>query len=179
MTVPHAEHLVADYLTRLEMAANMLPPGERADLMDGIREHIDTALATGTVSDEAGMRTLLDRLGEPEAIAASALENNDPGPALHMGAPSESPGSRSDPTFPTAPTGSTSPWGGLEITIVLLLGVGTFVLPVICPLVGLILLQSSTRWTPRQKRIGTAIAVVPVLLGVAVIVLFLLLRGLL
>jgi uncharacterized membrane protein len=170
MTVPHAEHLVVDYLARLERAAGMLPPGDRADLIDGIREHIDTALATGTVSDEAGMRTLLDRLGEPEAIAASARENNDPGPDLHVGAPTESPSSR---------TGPTSSWGGLEIAVVLLLGVGAFVVPVIGPLVGLILLQSSTQWTPRQKRIGTAIAVLPVLLGVAVVVLFLLLRGLL
>ena len=87
MTVPHADQLVEDYLARLERAASMLPPGDRADLIDGIREHIDTALATGTVSDEAGMRTLLDRLGEPEAIAVAARENND----LHVGTPLKAP----------------------------------------------------------------------------------------
>ena len=70
MTARYGEQLVVDYLARLERAAAMLAPGDRADLIEGIREHIDTAQATGTVSDEAGMRTLLDRLGEPEARVA-------------------------------------------------------------------------------------------------------------
>jgi|GEM_PF-1707000 len=70
MIVPSVEQLVADYILRLERAASTLPPRDRADLIEKVRKLIDTAKEAGTPSDEAGMRTLLDRLGEPEAIVA-------------------------------------------------------------------------------------------------------------
>jgi len=54
----------------------------------------------------------------------------------------------------------------LEIATVILLGLGAVVIPILGPLVGLILLWSSSQWTRRQKRIGTAITVLPTLLGV-------------
>ena len=69
MTVPPIEQLVVDYILRLERAARTLPPEARADLFEKIREQIDTAKESGTVS--AGRRTLPDRLGQPEAIVAS------------------------------------------------------------------------------------------------------------
>ncbi|MEO8556539.1 MAG: hypothetical protein ABI474_07690 [Actinomycetota bacterium] len=162
MTAPPIEQLVVDYLARLERAASTLPPGERADLIEGIREHIDTARVAGGVSDQAGMRTLLDRLGEPEAIVASAQDDAGPRPDRQPG------------VLIGSPTGPTSPWGGLEIATVILLGVGAFVIPFIGPLVGLILLWSSARWTRGQKWIGTSIAVLPALLAVLSL---LLLRG--
>jgi len=71
VTVPPTEQLVVDYIRRLERAASTLPPDARADLIEKIREHIDTAKEAGTVSDEAGKRTLPDRLGQPEAVVAS------------------------------------------------------------------------------------------------------------
>ena len=43
MTAPLIEQLVVDYIARLERAASTLPPGDRADLIEEIREHIDTA----------------------------------------------------------------------------------------------------------------------------------------
>ena len=65
----------------------------------------------GGVSDQAGMRTLLDRLGEPEAIVASAQDDGAPRldrqPGVLIG----------------SPIGRTSPWGGQEIATVILLGV--------------------------------------------------------
>ena len=42
----------------------------------------------------------------------------------------------------------------------LLLTVGYFVLPLVGPIVGLVLVWLSTRWTNRQKSIVTAIVVV-------------------
>jgi uncharacterized membrane protein len=161
MTAPPIEKLVVDYIARLERAASTLPPGERADLIQEIREHIDTAMEEGTVSDEAGTRTLLDRLGEPEAIVASAREDRNRGPDRQG-------------VFVEGPAERRSPWGALEIATVILLGVGAVVIPVLGPLVGLILLWSSSQWTRRQKRIGTAITVLPMLLGVILPVLFLL-----
>jgi uncharacterized membrane protein len=162
MTAPPIEQLVVDYIARLERAASTLPPGERADLIQEIREHIDTAMEGGTVSDEAGMRTLLDRLGEPEAIVASARDDGTPRPDRQPG------------VFVEGPAERRSPWGALEIATVILLGVGAVVIPILGPLVGLILLWSSSQWTRRQKRIGTAITVLPTLLGVILPVLYLL-----
>ena len=159
MTAPLIEQLVVDYIARLELAASTLPPGDRADLIEEIRQHIDTAKEAGAVSDEAGMRTLLDRLGEPEAIVASARDDGAPRPDRQLSA------------FVESPVGPASPWGGLEIAAVILLGLGAVVIPILGPLVGLILLWSSSQWTRRQKRIGTAITVLPTLLGVLLFVL--------
>lgn len=108
------------------------------------------------------MRTLLDRLGEPEAIVASARDDDAARPDRRLSATVES------------PVGPASLWGGLEIATVILLGIGAVVIPILGPLVGLILLWSSSQWTRRQKGIGTAITVLPTLLGVVLsVVLFL------
>ena len=159
MTAPLIEQLVVDYIARLERAASTLPSGDRADLIEEIRLHIDTAKEAGAVSDEAGMRTLLDRLGEPEAIVASARDDGATRPDRQPGA------------FVESPVGPAPPWGGLEIATVILLGVGAVVIPILGPLVGLILLWSSSQWTRREKRIGTAITVLPTLLAVVLSVL--------
>jgi len=159
MTAPAIDQLVMDYIARLEMAASTLPPGERADLIEEIREHIDTATVAGAVSDEAGMRTLLDRLGEPEDIVASARDDTAPRSDRQLSA------------FVESLSGPASRWGGLEIATVILLGVGAVVIPILGPLVGLILLWSSSQWTRRQKWTGTAITVLPTLLGVVLLVL--------
>jgi len=162
MTTPPIEQLVVDYLARLDRAASTLPSGERADLVQEIREHIDTAMEGGTVSDEAGMHTLLDRLGEPEVIVASARGRRHPKARAATGCLRRRPG-RAGLAL-----------GGLEIATVILLGVGAVVIPILGPLVGLILLWSSSQWTRRQKRIGTAITVLPTLLGVVLLFLYLL-----
>ena len=68
--------------------------------------------------------------------------------------------------YPPAP-GAPARWGGLEIAAVLLLSIGSFVLPVIGPICGLVCAWMSPAWTTREKWIATAIAalvvVVPVL----------------
>lgn len=71
------------------------------------------------------------------------------------------------PALPPHVPGS-SPWGGLEIGAVVALGAGSFVLPVIGPLVGLVLAWSSRRWTDGEKTIATVIATVPVMIVVAI-----------
>ena len=60
--------------------------------------------------------------------------------------------------------GGSSPWTGHEIAAVLLLGLGAFLAPLVGPLIGLVLVWSSQRWTRAQKAIGTALALVPALL---------------
>ena len=64
---------------------------------------------------------------------------------------------------PPRPAGA-SPWGGLEVAAVLLLALGGFVVPVVGPAVGLVLVWCSSRWTGREKAVATALSVVPLLL---------------
>lgn len=70
-----ADALVRDYLRRLEDAAREADPGQASDLVADVRDHIETALAEAGQADEAVVRTVLDRLGPPEAIVAAAAES--------------------------------------------------------------------------------------------------------
>ena len=56
-------------------------------------------------------------------------------------------------------------WGGLEIAAVLLLSVGTFVVPIIAPIGGLALAWASNAWTRTEKVVATALSLGAVVLG--------------
>ena len=153
--------LISSYLQRLEAAAADLPVERRDELVEEIRQHID-ASTLGAGSDEAALRTLLDRLGTPEEIAAAAREDLPAGAtALEQPALSEA---------------NPSPWGGSELAAVVLLGLGPFVLPLVGPLVGLVLALSSQRWTRRDKTVAVALSVAPAVLLVVLFAAVLLLR---
>lgn len=96
-----ADELVEDYLRQLADAASDLEPDRRAELLEGITEHIDAARADGA-EDEVAVRALLDRLGAPTEIAAAA--GGAPPPAT---------------------------WGGLEVVALVLLTVGPLVMPLL------------------------------------------------
>jgi hypothetical protein len=66
------DDVVADYLGRVRAAAASLDPVRREELIDDLREHIATARAELSPETDAGVRTLLDRLGDPAAIVAEA-----------------------------------------------------------------------------------------------------------
>lgn len=135
--------LVEDYLRRLDAAAAGLSPDRRSDLLESIGEHIDAALAEGAAGDEAAVRSLLDRLGTPEEIVAAA-----------GGAP------------------QSGPWGGLEVTALVLLAAGPLLLPVLS-LAGLVLVLASSRWRRWEKVVST----VPCLLPVGLLVAFYVTEG--
>ena len=66
--------LVDDYLGRLRASMAGLPADRREEIMEGVSQHIAEArLRPQSDSDEA-IRGILGQLGEPEAIAAEALE---------------------------------------------------------------------------------------------------------
>ena len=71
MTV-HADSLVDDYLRRLDAAASALPAHRREELVAQIRDHLQEALRQTPAGDKAAVRTVLERLGTPEEIAAAA-----------------------------------------------------------------------------------------------------------
>jgi uncharacterized membrane protein len=75
----HNDELIASYLARLESLSLSLSPGTRQDLLQDLREHITVQRAELTPETEAGVRSILDRLGDPAAIVAAAREN-DPTP---------------------------------------------------------------------------------------------------
>jgi uncharacterized membrane protein len=140
---------VARFLARLDTAAAGLPPGRREELGAEIREHLaDALLRTG--DDEVAVRQALDRLGSPEDIVADEWQ----APAA-TGPVEGSPGQRDVPSAWPAPR--PSPWGPLELAAVLLLTVGSVVLPLVGPLAGLVCAWVSARWTRRQKVVATVL----------------------
>jgi uncharacterized membrane protein len=132
------------YLERLAEAAAALPPESREDLLDEIRTHIAEARAAGQVHDEASLRQLLDRLGEPEEIvAAASADETQP-----VAAPAA--------FAPQPPMSYRQPGIGLEITAFILITVGSIV-PIIGWLVGVILLWPSRRLTASEKLLATLV----------------------
>lgn len=130
------DQLVADYLRRLASAASGLPEDRRSELLQEISVHIAEARASTTDADldEAGMRDVLDRLGDPVDIV------------LATGVPDYSgsrPGSGRAGTF--------------EIVAILFLLLGGLVFPLLGWIVGVVLVWSSSRWQTKDKVLGTLI----------------------
>lgn len=138
--------LVRDYLGRLEAAAWPLAVDRRTELVGEVREHIAAALREAGRSDEVTIRNVLERLGPPQEIVAAEAEPGPTPSAWNAGTQA-------------ATVVASSPWGGVEITAVLLLTVGAVFLPFIGPIVGLVFVWASTRWTRREKAIATVIVV--------------------
>jgi hypothetical protein len=120
---PEIEH----YLKRLSKAARDLPRARRRELLSEIEQHIRETLIETPADNEAEMLTLLDRLGDPEEIAAAASGQ-------------------------TGVARSTT----METWAIILLLLGGFVF-LVGWLAGVVLLWSSNLWTRRDKLIGTLV----------------------
>jgi hypothetical protein len=143
MSKTDIDQLVSDYLGRLRTATADLPTSEREELVANIEEHIATSLEELGRSDEAAVHTILNRLGDPAVIAAEARgQSSDPG---------------------TAPPGGRGP-GWLEWGGVAMLGIGSYVLPVIGTVAGLIMVSMSRWWSTRQKVVAALLSLAGVLL---------------
>jgi len=139
---PTTERLVDDYLKQLDSELAGLPPLRRREIVEEISGHITEARAASPSQDEAEVRTLLDRLGDPAEIAGEARER-----------------------FEVQPRKSRA----LEIATLILLLVGGVVLPVIGWLIGVVLLWVSDAWNRRDKLIGTLVVPGGLLLPVALL----------
>lgn len=113
------------YLAELEQAAATLPAERRSELLAQVRDHLDRELAANDDSEHA--KAVVSRLGDPYDLVAEAII---------------------DVPTPTAKPQSTAS----EIVAILLLGLGGFVLPLIAPLVGVLLMLTTPRWTRSQVR---------------------------
>ena len=104
-----------------------LPATRRRELLDEVSEHITEARAAQEADNEAAIRTVLERLGDPADIAAGARERFG---------------------LPAKPTRQATPW--LEVIALILL-----VIPFLGWIVGVVLIWISRIWTTRDKLIGT------------------------
>jgi hypothetical protein len=127
MTTDTLHPLAAEYLQRLRRAGRGLPPGRRRELLAEIEGHLSEAIDPG--ASDAQALTVLDKLGEPEAIIAAETQPQDEPP----------------------PRRGTKEWAAIILLLFggFLLGVGW--------IAGLILLWSSRAWTTRDKWIGTLV----------------------
>jgi uncharacterized membrane protein len=139
---PTTDRLVDDYLKQLDSELADLPRTRRREIVEEISEHIAEARTTVPPQNEAGVRTLLDRLGDPAEIAAEARER-----------------------FGVQPRKSRV----LEVATLVLLLVGGVVLPVIGWLIGVVLLWVSDAWSRRDKLIGTLVVPGGLLLPLALL----------
>ena len=87
--------LILRYLQDLEAQLKDLPANRRQELLDEVAEHIAAARAGLEPETEAGVRTVLERLGDPAEIAAEARERFGVPPADHR---ARTPGWRSSPS---------------------------------------------------------------------------------
>lgn len=133
-----ADRLIDDYLDRLERELAEFPAARRRELVQEISEHIAEARAGLEPENEAQIRNVLDRLGDPADIAVEARGSVEEQPTAAAPAPER----RS---------------GALEVVALVLILLGGVVVPVIGWLVGVVLLWISSAWTARQKLLGTLV----------------------
>ena len=145
------DDLVAGYLGRLVQAARPLPPDRRAELIDEIADHIEQARAAGEASGP-GLRDLLRRLGEPEAIAEAASDSagefaGQLAQPASVGAPAAAArGPRQQRLLDFAAV--------LLVLSSVLLAPLNIVLALLGWAVGIVLLLLSPRWPKRAKVLG-------------------------
>jgi hypothetical protein len=135
----HADVIVLDYLAALWAESDGLTPELRDELMTTVADYI--AMRRGATTDPiADPRQIVGRLGPPEALVASVRRGRMP---THLRLPVPPP----PRPVRRAITGA----GPADPTAVALLMAGPFVLPVVGPLAGMVMVSASPRWSTAQK----------------------------
>jgi uncharacterized membrane protein len=122
------DRLVSDYLDTLDAELTGLPRVGRREVLDEIEGHIRDSLAEVDPDDEAGVRNVLDRIGEPSDIADEARDR--------FGI------KRPETTW-------------REIGALILLSPAGLIVPVLGWFAGVVLLWVSDAWNTREKLFGT------------------------
>jgi hypothetical protein len=178
----------AAYLDDLGGLLRPLTALQRIEVIDGVRDRIDTAVAAlGREPSDDDMAQILEDIGPVESVAEGALTGGPPvGAPAEQAAPSSSSVATAQAAAPVqerprpkpqrnfdlssipamewpedaAPRPSmTRRW--LPLVILLLIGLGSFflmfLLPVLALIIGAILLWISPLWSRGEKVIGTAV----------------------
>ncbi|WKX71321.1 hypothetical protein [Streptomyces sp. XD-27] len=142
------EHpLVRDYLRAVARETAGLSAERRNELLADLEEHIAVAIAEESASgDDDGIRAVLTRLGDPRTIAATALGDEPPAPQANRGR-----------TIATL----------VVLAMASPLALFTPVLGVPALIGTLWLLWTAPQWRHRDKVIGTAAAIMPLLFWAA------------
>lgn len=152
--------LIVEYLASLDEAGARLSAKRRAELRDEMRDHIDAALAESGSRDEVAVRNVLDRLGSPEEIVAAELAaSGAEASAGAVGGP-DSGVAGPAPTSAQAPLTASQGLGAVEIVALLFLTLGSILIPFVGPLLGLLFVWLSDRWSGMEKVVATVIVVV-------------------
>jgi len=72
--------LCAEYLSQLDAALSDRSVRQRQQILEQITEHLNEARGELAVQSEAAVRSILERLGRPEDIAAAAAGGDGTGP---------------------------------------------------------------------------------------------------
>lgn len=127
MNATHSDQLVSEYLTRLRSALSGVPVERREEILDEISRHIAEERSQLESHTDSDLHNLLDRIGDPEEVAAAARTEDDAVPA-------------------------NEPARRIGVVEVLALVLTPFIWPV-----GVILLWLSPAWNVRDKLIGTLV----------------------
>ncbi|MFC7486500.1 HAAS signaling domain-containing protein [Knoellia sp. CPCC 206453] len=76
MTSALSHPLVSAYLRDLELLLHGVEPGERAEVLAGVHEHLDASLAPAAADDD--VRQSLAELGSPQSVADEAYAGRSP-----------------------------------------------------------------------------------------------------
>jgi hypothetical protein len=162
--------LLDDYRVRLRAASAGLPPQVRDELLDDVEAHLAELRATSP-SREATVAAL-ERLGPPEQVAAAAtveLGSGSPPPTGVGPAWTPPPAGTPAAAWPPPPAPTRRSIRALDVTAVVLLLVGGFLIPAVGWVVGVVLLWASVSWTTGEKLLGTFVVpgglIAPVLLA--------------
>jgi hypothetical protein len=138
MTPTYSRITIDKYLHDLEAALAHLPEPERNDVVAGIRDHIEAALAEVENPDSSDVQRILDNLGDPLAVGASAR-----GPGL---APDS-----------VRPSLTEREWVPAATVLSLVLGAALFflIVPLAFWATGIVLLWVSPLWRVGEKVLGT------------------------
>lgn len=118
---------VGEYLSRLQRSMKDLPADRRDEIVSEIEDHIAEDLAGRPTATDADVRNVLERVGDPDEIAAEARER-----------------------FGVRAGVRGTPW--LEVIALMFL-----VIPFLGWIVGMVLVWVSDMWTRREKVIATAL----------------------
>ena len=152
MSATHGEQIIQGYLARLEVAMGAASPGARADLSAEVTSHITEARAGLTDETDADVLNILDRLGEPAALAAELADRQAASSTAAL------------------PAGSAGHNPGVAVVALLIVCIGPLVgasfYPIVGPMVlvvaGLLVARFSGLWRDRDL---IAAGCLPVLIG--------------
>ena len=156
----HTDVIVLDYLAALWAQSEDLSPQMRDDLMTTVADYISARrMAAAPLEDAAA---IVQRLGPPEALVDAARRGQLP---PHVRLPALVP----PPPIPSPPAQA----GGVaEYLAVGMLTAGTFFLPVVSPVGGMLLASASPHFTAAEKAIGWTLTAASAAAGAMLTLLF-------